>query len=134
MGFTHVILGTGCQAYLGGLIEVNDFASMTLMILFYRNLKRDPRLSLAESLRQAQLEFIQMDKRKATRFLDKLLDRWDKIRQHEKTGEAFCPSGRDILMSRKSRLHRMDWASPHRWAPFTMMGYGGLTFGMHQRA
>lgn len=105
MGFTHVILGTGCQAYLGGLIEINDFASMTLMILFYRNLKRDPRLSLAESLRQAQLEFIQMDKRKATRFFDELLDRWDKIRHHEKQGRLSvqvagtysCPENPDFI-------------------------------------
>ncbi|KAJ5808891.1 hypothetical protein N7474_010160 [Penicillium riverlandense] len=133
MGFTHVILGTGCQAYLGGLIEINDFASMMLMIMFYRNLKRDAQLSLAESLRQAQLEFMQINERKATRFLDELLDQWDKMRHHEENADSFCPHGRERLEFHKSLPHMVDWASPHLWAPFTLMGYGGLTFGMQQR-
>lgn len=40
LSFTHVILGTGGQAYLGGLIEIIDFASAVLMMMFYRNIKQ----------------------------------------------------------------------------------------------
>lgn len=130
LGFTHVILGTGCQAYLGGLINIDDFASMMLMIMFYRNLKRRPGLSLAECWRQAQFGFMEMDEQQATRFLDEMEGRWDEMRRHGDHADSFCPSGKDILVwQKKHKLSQIDWASPSLWAPFTLMGYGGLRFG-----
>jgi hypothetical protein len=74
LGFTHVILGNDCQAYLGGLIEINDFASTVLMVMFYRSIKQYPHHSIAEYLRQAQLELMQMDEKKERRLLEELED------------------------------------------------------------
>jgi len=74
LGFTHVVLGTGCQAYIGTLFEISDFVSTVLMTLFYRQIKDAPSLSLTEALRRAQVEFLHFDNEKATAFLDKLLE------------------------------------------------------------
>lgn len=131
LGFTHVVLGTGCQAYIGTLFEVDDFESMILMILFYRQIKKKPNLSLAEALRRAQMQFLDFDVEKASAFLDHLLEVWDAASAEASGGkspEQFVPDGRALLSWRKMMLPRIDWSSPIFWASFTLMGYGDFRF------
>ncbi|RAO65939.1 uncharacterized protein BHQ10_001951 [Talaromyces amestolkiae] len=131
LGFTHVVLGTGCQAYIGTLFEISDFASMVLMTLFYRQIKDAPGLSLAESLRRAQVEFLHFDNEKATAFLDKLLEAWDATSVTDsgsKSPEEFVPDGRYLLTLQKMMLPQIDWTSPIFWASFALMGYGDFCF------
>lgn len=137
LGFTHVVLGTGCQAYIGTLFEVNDFASMVLMTLFYQNIKNEPYLSLAEALRRAQMDFWQFDEVKAATFLDSLLEAWDvdpgiSGPQSTKRPEDIVPDGRYWLILQKMMLHQIDWTSPIFWAPFTLMGHGDFCFSHSQ--
>jgi CHAT domain-containing protein len=100
------------------------------MMMFYRNIKQWPHHSIAENLRQAQLELMQMDEKKGTRLLEEIEDRWDEIRHGEDNVDAFFPDGKNFLDWWKNcRLEQIDWASSHLWAPFTLMGYGGLRFG-----
>lgn len=133
LGFTHVVLGTGCQAYIGALFEVSDFASMVLMTLFYRNIKNDPGLSLVEALRRAQVEFLQFDAEKATRFIDGLLDTW-KIKSPTTTPNGgknpadIVPEGEYLLTLQKLLLPQLDWTSPYFWASFVLIGYGDFRF------
>ncbi|EED24579.1 conserved hypothetical protein [Talaromyces stipitatus ATCC 10500] len=135
LGFTHVVLGTGCQAYIGTLFEVSDFASMVLMTLFYRQIKETPSLSLAEALRNAQVEFMHFDTEQATAFLDRLLEAWDAISSEMsastgavKSPEEFVPDGRYLLTLQKMMLPQIDWTSPIFWASFALMGYGDFCF------
>jgi CHAT domain-containing protein len=132
LGFTHVVLGTGCQAYIGTLFEVSDFASMVLMTLFYRNIKNDPSLSLVEALRRAQVEFLQFDTDKATRFIDNLLDTWNMKSTTAPDGVRnpadIVPEGEYLLTLQKMLLPQLDWTSPYFWAPFVLMGYGDFCF------
>jgi CHAT domain-containing protein len=86
MGFTHVVLGTGCKAYVGSLWKIEDFGSMCLMTLFYRNLRRhrgngkQPNsFSLAECLRDAQLEIMSWKTRNANLFFDDLIQLWKTV-------------------------------------------------------
>jgi CHAT domain-containing protein len=68
LGFSHVVLSTGCQAYIGTLWKVRDFGSMMVMTVFYRLLKRKTFLSVAEVMREAQLEVLGLDCEKAVLF------------------------------------------------------------------
>ncbi|KAH8697807.1 CHAT domain-containing protein [Talaromyces proteolyticus] len=134
LGFTHVVLGTGCQAYIGTLFEVSDFASMVLMTLFYRNLKSNPSLSLAEGLRNAQVEFLQFDNEKATEFIDSLLDLWNLPTEKTETDDEIksptdiVPEGKYLLTLQKMLLPQLDWTSPFFWAPYVLIGYGDFSF------
>ncbi|EEA20085.1 hypothetical protein EYB25_007618 [Talaromyces marneffei] len=131
LGFTHVVLGTGCQAYIGTLFEISDFASMILMTLFYRQIKDTLGLSLAEALRRAQVEFLHFDDEKATAFLDQLLEAWDATSMTEsgiKSPEDFVPDGKYLLTLQKMMLPQIDWTSPIFWASFALMGYGDFCF------
>lgn len=70
-----------------------------------------------------------MDEWKAKRFLEEMEDRWGHIKHDEGNAELFCPEGKEALgWQIESTLCQMDWASPHLWAPFTLMGYGGFRF------
>ncbi|PWY86855.1 hypothetical protein BO70DRAFT_386141 [Aspergillus heteromorphus CBS 117.55] len=130
LGFSHVVLGTGCQAYMGTLWKVSDFGSMMMMILFYRNLKDKPHLSLATALRDAQVELCQFDYSKASRFLDQLLDDWSKKTATVDTDDhlpgEFVPDAPFLLTMSKMILAQLDWSSPFYWAPFMLMGHGGF--------
>lgn len=132
LGFTHVVLGTGCQAYIGTLFEVSDFASMVLMTLFYRQIKDCPNLSLAEALRRAQVEFCGFDERKAGAFLDGLLETWDYASASadgsSKSPADIVPDGKYLLTLQKMLLAQIDWSSPIFWASFVLMGYGDFCF------
>jgi CHAT domain-containing protein len=69
LGFSHVVLSTGCQAYIGSLWKVSDFGSMLIMTLFYQHLKRQPHLSVAEVMNAAQTDLLQLDTNKEVPFL-----------------------------------------------------------------
>ncbi|PYH99985.1 hypothetical protein BO71DRAFT_341987 [Aspergillus ellipticus CBS 707.79] len=128
LGFSHVVLGTGCQAYMGTLWKVSDFGSMVMMILFYRTLKQKTGLSLAAALREAQLNLCQFDCNKATQFLDQLLDSWNRKASgsDDHAPEEFVPDAPFLLMMSKMILAQLDWSSPFYWAPCMLMGYGSF--------
>lgn len=132
LGFSHLVLGTGCQAYVGTLFEVNDFASMILMTLFYRNIKTRPALSLVEALQHAQVELLTFDVEKGTKFIDDILDMWNTASSAGSSGDKcpadIVPEGEFLLTLQKMMLPQLDWTSPYFWAPFVMVGYGGLRF------
>ncbi|PYH49981.1 CHAT domain-containing protein [Aspergillus saccharolyticus JOP 1030-1] len=125
LGFSHVVLGTGCQAFMGTLWKVSDFGSMLLMTTFYRNLKEKRHLSLAEALRDAQTELLCFDSEKASRFLDNLLESWTSETAGENCPAEFVPDAEFFLFTSKMILDELDWSSPFFWAPFMLMGYGG---------
>jgi CHAT domain-containing protein/tetratricopeptide (TPR) repeat protein len=130
LGFTHVVLGTGCQAYIGTLWEVSDFASMLLMTIFYRNLKNKPGIPLAEALRRAQIELYQLDTQQAEKFLDEVLEMWNKQKEGgHRSPTDIVPDGEYVLELQKILLPDLDWTSPFFWAPFVLIGYGDFRFG-----
>ena len=76
LGFSHVVLSTGLQAYIGTLWKVSDFGSMMVMTVFYRLLKRKTFLSVAEVMREALLEVLGLDCEKAGTLLDDIMGDW----------------------------------------------------------
>ncbi|KAG2026263.1 hypothetical protein GB937_001771 [Aspergillus fischeri] len=128
LGFSHVILSSGCQAYIGTLRKVSDFASMLLMTLFYRTLKKAPWMPLAYILRQAQIEIGQFDVEHAARYLDQLIQTSPSGDGDSRGPKDFVPDADYMILMTKIILEQLDWSSPFFWAPFVLMGYGSLRF------
>ncbi|KAJ5304316.1 uncharacterized protein N7443_003976 [Penicillium atrosanguineum] len=130
LGFSHVVLSTGCQAYIGSLWKVSDFGSMVIMTLFYRHLKRNPHLAVADVMRLAQLDLLKLDSDTAETLLDGMLENWGVATKGNPSPTEFVPDAEFLLFTLKMILSQLDWTSPFYWAPFTLVGYGGFRF-MH---
>jgi CHAT domain-containing protein len=128
LGFSHVVLSTGCQAYIGSLWKVSDFGSMLIMTLFYRHLRSMPHLSVAELMRKAQLDLLQLDREKAGLLLDGMLANWTATEVEDHKPAEFVPDAEFLLFTLKMIIDQLDWSSPFYWAPFTLVGYGGFRF------
>jgi CHAT domain-containing protein len=128
LGFSHVVLSSGCQAYIGTLWEVSDLASMMIMTLFYRYLKSNPNISTAEAIREAQVEFIQLDSDRAEVLLTSMLEDWTSPDENGNLPADFVPDQEFILSIWKMTLSQIDWADPYYWASFMLIGYGDLRF------
>ena len=128
LGFSHVVLSTGCQAYIGSLWKVSDFGSMVIMTLFYRHLKNKPHLAVADVMRLAQLDLLRLDSETASTFLDDMLENWGVSTTEGQSPTEFVPDAEFLLFTLKMILSQLDWSSPFYWAPFTLVGYGGFRF------
>lgn len=116
LGFSHVVLSTGCQAYIGTLWKVSDFGSMMVMTVFYRLLKRKTFLSVAEVMREAQLEVLGLDCEKAGALLDDFMGDWSSPDILGRGPAEF------LLLTLKMIREQLDRSSLLYWAPFTLMG------------
>ncbi|KAJ6022062.1 hypothetical protein N7540_007566 [Penicillium herquei] len=119
LGFSHVVLSTGVQAYIGSLWNVSDFASMLIMTLFYRHLKANPHRTVATAMREAQMDLLQLDSDKASILIDQMVENWNSPVLLVPAQPSLCPT--------------RNWNSPFFWAPFTLVGYGGFRF-LHEPA
>jgi CHAT domain-containing protein len=134
LGFSHVVLSTGCQAYMGSLWKVSDFGSMFLMTLFYRRLKSHPEQAVGELFRQAQLELLNMDVDRASVLLDEMVEPWETSQEQggsegvAENAAEFVPDAEFLVLTLRMILSQLDWTSPFYWAPFTLVGYGGFRF------
>lgn len=128
LGFSHVVLSTGCQAYIGSLWKVSDFGSMLIMTLFYRHLRNMPHLPVAELMRKAQIDLLQLDVEKAGKLLDWMLESWSSTEVEGKRPADFVPDAEFLLITLKMIIDQLDWSSPFYWAPFALVGYGGFRF------
>lgn len=128
LGFSHVVLSSGCQAYIGTLWEVSDLASMMIMTLFYQYLKANASISTAEAMRQAQVEFMQLDCDRAEELLTSMLEDWTAPDENGNLPADFVPDQEFILSTWKMTLSQIDWSDPYYWASFMLIGYGDLRF------
>ncbi|GFF93953.1 hypothetical protein IFM60648_10256 [Aspergillus lentulus] len=128
LGFSHVVLSSGCQAYIGTLSKVSNFASMLLMTLFYQALKKAPWMPLAYVLRQAQIEIGQFDVEHAARYLNQLTQTSPSSNGDSRGPEDFVPDAEFTILAKKMILDQLDWSSPFFWAPFVLMGHGNFRF------
>lgn len=128
LGFSHVVLSSGCQAYIGTLWEVSDLASMIIMTLFYQHLKGNVNISIAEAIKEAQVEFMQLDSDRAEELLTSMLEDWTAPDENGNLPADFVADEDFILSTWKMTLSQIDWSDPYYWASFTLTGYGDLRF------
>ncbi|KAJ5657811.1 uncharacterized protein N7484_001460 [Penicillium longicatenatum] len=129
LGFSHVVLSSGCQAYIGTLWEVSDLASMMIMTFFYRYLKSNANFSTAEAMKEAQIQFLHLDSDRAEDLLTSMLEGWTAPDENGNLPADFVSDQEFILSTWKMTLSQIDWSDPYYWASFMLIGYGDLRFG-----
>ncbi|KAI9370392.1 CHAT domain-containing protein [Aspergillus egyptiacus] len=137
VGFAHAVLQSGALAFLGGLWQASNEATMLLMHLFYKRLSAQqsgstdagaggPRSSLAECWHEAVRDFYRMDSRRAKALLEELLRLWiESENQGTWPDGDFCCSG-FMLEEMMAEIDRGEWdfRLPCHWASFALVGYG----------
>ncbi|KAJ5117358.1 hypothetical protein N7448_010990 [Penicillium atrosanguineum] len=108
LGFSHVVLSSGCQAYIGALWELSDLASMMIMTLFYRYLKGNANIFTAEAIRQAQIEFMQLENVRAEELLTSMLEDWTAFDENGNIPADFAPDLDFVLSVWKMTLSQID--------------------------
>ena len=104
-GLSFIAQRQGAKAVLASLWSVEDASTAKLMQRFYQ-LRQDNKLTKAEALRQAQMEFIRSGQTSRTGQGD---DRGAvRVRVDGKAGQAAATE--------------LGWAHPYYWAPFVLMG------------
>jgi len=117
-GFAHTLLATGTRAFIGSLWPVDDAATLILMMLFYKELRKS--LSPSEALYSAQRQMREMDQ-------DGLFELTSELKA------LFPPGGdghQDYVFPAKHYLRVLQELSveglkkPRCWAAFVLTGYG----------
>lgn len=144
VGFSHMVLACGANAYLGAMWEVSDQASALLMYFFFKELamarkvfgndgeRKRERTSLASCLQRAQITLYNTDKGAAM----KLLGEYQKSCQHKRSGDGLSDRQRKILCdSLEFAMEDIEDENPDGtflfrnaffYAPFMLVGNGAL--------
>lgn len=129
LGFSHAVLQSGAQVYIGALWEVSDWATMLLMLLFYRKLaEREPRLSIAKAWQHAQKSFYNLTTETAVSFLEEIAGAWDVAEKEGLNPRQFSKLGKGQLKFLMQDLEDdpVDFTDPYFWAPFVLVGNADL--------
>lgn len=127
LGFSHAVLASGASSFLGGLWGVDDLASMLLLIFFHRNIvKREN--NLAECFRQAQVELYQMNQSTTKATLEQLLAEWKEAENQNQIPSKINRQARYSIEYAIDEIDLVDtdFTHPRFWAPFVLVGHGGL--------
>lgn len=131
LGFSHAVLQSGAQVYIGALWQVSDWATMLLMLLFYRKLaEREPGLSIAKAWQHAQKSFYNLTTETAVSFLQEIAGVWDVAEKEGLNPRQFSRMGRDqvefLMEDLGDEDDPVDFKDPYYWAPFVLVGNANL--------
>jgi CHAT domain-containing protein len=129
LGFSHGVIASGALAYLGALWNVNDEATMIMMVLFHRVLaERSADTTLAMCWRQAQKALYYQDNAKAKSIFEELRDIWDECEAEGIVPDDMSWQARDSIdtLIRRLTKRKIDYSHPYYWAPFVLVENGGL--------
>ncbi|EED15877.1 hypothetical protein TSTA_009950 [Talaromyces stipitatus ATCC 10500] len=146
LGFSHVLLEAGCSSYLGALWEVNDVATMLMMVLFFRKIRQciddsNSNVSVAELWRLALEDFYNMNPKRARGIIQDLIHIWKntapaarrivqggmiylkKLSQYTSTEMDM-----DVYQGVEDSTDPLDlnFQHPYLYASFTLIGNGAL--------
>jgi len=132
-GFSHAVLTAGASSYLGALWEVDDFATMMHMYLFYLNLfVVIDRPSIAEAWHFATRTLYNLEVEDKIRFLEIILSCWDVWEARGEDPGAFVQRGKHRLQGALAKLRvnsearEFDFKRPAVWAAFSLVGYASI--------
>lgn len=125
IGFSHTLLSGCANAVLGSLWEVDDTATMLLMVRFYRELWAcEAGISLAEVWRRAQVWLYRIGTVEAAqREVRRLEERLDEAKARGIDVDAFVERPKKRLRHAAAGL-RHGFDHPFFWASFALTGNG----------
>lgn len=129
LGFSHAVIASGALSFWGALWDVRDDASMILMVLFHRAVaRREPHTSLAVCLRQAQVQLYELDTAGAIKVFEEIRDVWDEAERQDRIPPGFPRKPRNFIDQsiEDIEIDGVDYSNPKSWAPFVLIGHGGL--------
>ncbi|KAI7482579.1 hypothetical protein KC351_g5618 [Hortaea werneckii] len=117
LGFSHTVLQSGAQAYMGALWEVSDWATMVFMYEFHRQLVHLNSQSIARAWQQTQVRLRQLDTQGVVRVLKEIKD------LYQTYGDTDYPRARLIDRVKKEVEREGDnLRHPFYYLPFTLVG------------
>ncbi|KAH8749821.1 CHAT domain-containing protein [Hyaloscypha finlandica] len=127
LGFSHAVLQSGAQVYMGALWEVSELETLILMILFYRKLAVQG-VSIAKAWQHAQVSLYNMTKEMALQMLKESMADWDHAEQNGINPDRFVNNGKEKL---DQLVKNTDWdeehfKNPYYWASFSLIGNAGI--------
>jgi len=135
VGFSHVILETGTQSFVGALWNVDDLATMLLMCLFYRELLSADRQTIALSLAKAQRHLHRLTRETTIALLEEIRTTFEGALEDDQVPASILKNN---LAKKKldyiiediedgvSLYKDCDFTHPFYCAPFIMVGRGDL--------
>jgi CHAT domain-containing protein len=127
LGFSHAVIASGASTFLGGLWEVEDLATMILMIFFHRAVKEQKTdVSLAACWRQAQVRLYELTKPELRVLLEELVTAWDKAVYDGRSPPGISLQPRAAIRNILEDDDECDFTHPFYWAAFVLVGHGGL--------
>lgn len=100
LGFSHAVIASGASTFLDGLWEVDDAATMVLMILSHRTLKiRKQGVTLAASWRRTQIQLYEMGKPELKTLLEELLVTWDEAKRNGRSSPLMSAQPKSIIIN-----------------------------------
>ncbi|RAO74188.1 uncharacterized protein BHQ10_010200 [Talaromyces amestolkiae] len=146
LGFSHVLLEAGCSSYLGALWEVNDIATMLMMVLFFRQIRqclddRNSNVSAAELWRLALEDFYNMNPKRARGIIQDLIHIWKNTapaaRQLVQGGMVYLKKLSQCTNTEMDEaVHQgvddstdpldLNYQHPYLYASFALIGNGAL--------
>jgi CHAT domain-containing protein len=126
-GFSHAVLEAGATAYMGASWMFDDVATMSLTVLFYRNMweRRSEGLAVAELWREATAQFYSLDMKSAKQILKRVGKERGKPRMKESIRIRSCKNMEQERLAAEKRLN-INPKHPFCWASFVLVGYGGF--------
>jgi hypothetical protein len=127
LGFSHAVIASGASTFLGGLWQINDLATIILMIFFHRAIKEQKSdVSLAACWRQAQVRLYELTKPKLRVLLEELIKIWDEAVHDGKILPGTSPQARADIRNILEEDEECDFTHPFYWAAFVLVGRGSL--------
>ncbi|KAI9155463.1 hypothetical protein HJFPF1_08047 [Paramyrothecium foliicola] len=134
LGFSHAVLQSGAQVYMGALWKVSELETLLLFNLFYKKLaETDDRgvakASIAKAWQYAQVTLFSLNKETAMRLLQEALVDWEHAETNGINPADFVPNGKVWL---ERQINSLDWddehfKNPYYWASFSLIGNSSLT-------
>lgn len=127
IGFSHALLQSGAQSYIGALWEADEFSTMLLMMFLYRELDAGQHTtSVAECLRRAQVQLFKLTVERAGAMLDEADASWSRVtdRDSQDYPKEWVKRCRTALRQAKVQLKYINFKDPYHWAPWIVVGNG----------
>ena len=130
-GFSHAVLQSGAQTYMGALWSVSDYVTMLLLLSFFRRLSESgSNVSLASCWQHAQKTVYALDSTTAAEMLKEIQSELIRL---EVDGVSIEPLGKTGMMQLARTIKdiqvgtlKTNFKHPYYWAPFGLVGHGGL--------